>query len=92
VLTLCSHGGQLHDGTSEGAISETLTGRKLADRDFPVTAMCSHRGRLYDGGPYGFIYETLRGRMVVGGIKAVTAMVSVPPDLFEVLWARAQGR
>jgi len=71
-------------------IFETMNDRKLADRDFPVTALCSHRDRLYDGGPYGFIYETLEGRMVVGGIKAVTAMVSVPPDLFRALWVRAQ--
>jgi hypothetical protein len=67
-----------------------MTDRKLADRDFPVTAFCSHQGSLYDGGPYGFIYDTLAGRMVVGGIKAVTAMVSVPLDAFRALWARAQ--
>ncbi|MEA3509770.1 MAG: hypothetical protein U9R33_04795, partial [candidate division NC10 bacterium] len=80
----------LYDGTSAGLIFDTLAHRKVADRDFPVTALCSHRGRLYDGGPYGFIYETLDGRMVVGGIKAVTAMVSVPPDLFQALWSRTQ--
>jgi hypothetical protein len=71
-------------------VFETLAHRILADRDFPITALCAHRDRLYDGGPYGFIYETLTGRMVVGGIKAVTAMVSVPPDLFQAVWTRAQ--
>jgi hypothetical protein len=84
--SLCLHEDKLYysgeDGGADG-IYETLTGKKIAERDNMICTLFSHNGTLYDAGDYGGIYETLTGENIAERDDLIWSLVSHKGVLYD---------
>ena len=79
-MALCSHKGKLYDGDNE-AVYETLSNKRVAERNNWVWTLCSDNYMLYDGGHYNAVYKTLTGKLVRKFSKPIITMISVEREV-----------
>jgi len=82
VMSLCSHGGLLYDGSHGFEVHETLSG-KLVTEECDANVLCSHKGHLYAGGSMGVIFDVLEGRPVVRREYRIWGMCSLGGRLYD---------
>lgn len=82
VMSLCSHGGLLYDGSHGFEVYQTMSG-KLVTEGCDANVLCSHKGHLYAGGSMGVIFDVLEDHPLVRREYRIWGLCSLRGELYD---------